>query len=173
MCLWETKGRKTEKVCLFLSVWAPGREVELILSVLLCLGLRKLANGITYWWISPLISFVCIHLLFLFHNQYRYRLRLFIWLGYLVVLSCMKLAIYFADRTVCLVAFLLWGAVVLLCLENAQFVVLSRAGFSLPALFVTLPANPEAPRKGMKMWFWYYRRKGFSRSNHQVQTGHT
>ena len=37
------------------------------------------------------------------------------------------------------------GAVMLLCLEKAQFVVLSRAGFSLPALLVTLPASPEAP----------------------------
>lgn len=41
----------------------------------------------------------------------------------------------------------------LLCLENGQFVVLLRAGFSLPALLVTLPARPEeAPQKGMKMW---------------------
>lgn len=44
------------------------------------------------------------------------------------------------------------AAVVLLCLEKAQFVVLSRAGFSLPALLVTLPATPEAPQEGMKMW---------------------
>lgn len=57
----------------------------------------------------------------------------------------MNFAIYFADRTVCLVISVPRGAVVLLCLEKAQFVVLSRAGFSLPALLVTLPATPEAP----------------------------
>lgn len=33
----------------------------------------------------------------------------------------------------------------LLCLEKVQFVVLLRAGFSLPALLVALPATPEAP----------------------------
>lgn len=65
---------------------------------------------------------------------------------------CMNLAIYFADRTVCLVVSLPTGAVVLLYLENAQFVVLLRAGFSLPALLVALPATPEAPQEGMKMW---------------------
>lgn len=70
-----------------------------------------------------------------------------------MVLSCLNLAIYFADRAVCLVASLPSGAVVLLCLENAQFVVLLRAGFSPPALFVTLPATPEAPRKEWKCDF--------------------
>ncbi len=95
---------------------------------------------------------MCIHLLFPFHNQYRYRVNLFIWLGFLVVLSCLNLGIYFSDRAVYSVVSLPRGAVVLLCLENAQFVVLARAGFSLPALLVALPATPEAPQEGMKMW---------------------
>lgn len=50
-----------------------------------------------------------------------------------------------ADRTVCLVVALPRGAAVLVCLEKAQFVVLSRARFSLPALLVLLPATLEAP----------------------------
>lgn len=40
------------------------------------------------------------------------------------MLSSMNLVIDFADRTVCLVVSLPRGAVVLPCLENAQFVVL-------------------------------------------------
>lgn len=63
----------------------------------------------------------------------------------------MNLAIYFADGIVCPVVFLLYAAVDLLHLEKTQFIVLSRAGFSLPALLVALPAPPEAPQEEMKM----------------------
>lgn len=114
-----------------------------LLSVLSMHKLKEIGDW--HLEISPLISFVCICLLFLFHNQRRYRLNLFIWSGYLLVLSCMNFAIYFADRIVCLVVSSPRGAVMLQCLEKAQFVVLSRAGFSLPALLVALPATPEAP----------------------------
>lgn len=64
--------------------------------------------------------------------------------GILMMLSCLNLSIYCADSTVCLVVALPRGAVVLVCLEKAQFVVLSRARFSLPALLVPLPATLEA-----------------------------
>lgn len=66
-----------------------------------------------------------------------------------------------------------------LCLEKAQFVVLSRAGFSLPALLVALPATPEAPpgrNKNVVLISW--KEKGVSgeskdpSSKCRVQRGH-
>ena len=51
----------------------------------------------------------------------------------------------------------------LLCLEKAQFVVLSRAGFSLPALLVALPATPEAPPGRDKNVVLIYLGRGVSR----------
>lgn len=54
-----------------------------------------------------------------------------------------------------------------------MFVVLSRAGFSLPALFVTLPATPEAPPGRNENVIWILWKEKFRDPRSSAKRAHS